>query len=47
VTLTGDDTFEVRFQDPLEAVTPGQAVVVYSEGCLLGGGWIQDKLQVE
>jgi tRNA-specific 2-thiouridylase len=44
VALTGDDTFEVRFQDPLEAVTPGQAVVVYSEGCLLGGGWIQDKL---
>ena len=44
ITLTSDDTFEVRFQDPLEAVTPGQAAVVYSEGCLLGGGWIQDKL---
>jgi tRNA-specific 2-thiouridylase len=47
VTLTGDDTFEVRFRNPLEAVTPGQGAVVYSDDCLLGGGWIQDKLQVE
>lgn len=44
VTLTGDDTFEVRFHNPLEAVTPGQAAVVYSDGCLLGGGWIQSKV---
>ncbi len=45
VTLTGDGTFEVRFHNPLEAVTPGQAAVVYSDGCLLGGGWIWDKLK--
>lgn len=45
VALTGDDTFEVHFHDPLEAVTPGQAAVVYSDGCLLGGGWIEDKLK--
>jgi len=44
VTRTGDDTFEVRFYEPLEAVTPGQAAVVYSDGWLLGGGWIQDKV---
>jgi tRNA-specific 2-thiouridylase len=44
VTRTGDDTFEVRFHDPLEAVTPGQAAVVYSDGWLLGGGWIQDTV---
>ena len=44
VTLTGDETFEVRFHNPLEAVTPGQAAVVYSDGCLLGGGWIQGKV---
>jgi len=47
VTRTGDDTFEVRFHDPPEAVTPGQAAVVYSENHLLGGGWIRDKLRTE
>jgi len=44
VTLTGGDTFEVRFQNPLEAVTPGQAAVVYADGFLLGGGWIRGKM---
>ncbi|MGA2171630.1 MAG: tRNA 2-thiouridine(34) synthase MnmA [Sedimentisphaerales bacterium] len=44
VLVTGKDTFEVRFDKPLEAVTPGQAAVVYSEECLLGGGWIKGKL---
>ena len=44
VIITGKDTFEVRFDKPLEAVTPGQAVVVYSGDCLLGGGWIKEKL---
>ena len=44
VIITGENTFEVRFDKPLEAVTPGQAVVVYSEDCLLGGGWIKEKL---
>lgn len=47
IALTGDDTFEVRFHDPLDAVTPGQAAVVYSEDYLLGGGWIEDRLPVE
>jgi len=44
VTLTGDDTFEVRFRTPLEAITPGQAAVAYADGWLLGGGWIQDRV---
>lgn len=44
ITLTGDDTFQVHFRHPLEAVTPGQAAVAYADGYLLGGGWIQDKL---
>jgi tRNA-specific 2-thiouridylase len=47
ITLTGDDTFEVRFHDPLEAVTPGQAAVAYCENHLLGGGWIQGSLKCE
>jgi tRNA-uridine 2-sulfurtransferase len=44
VIITGKDTFEVRFDKPLEAVTPGQAAVVYSGNCLLGGGWIKEKI---
>jgi tRNA-specific 2-thiouridylase len=40
VRLTGDGTFEVEFIEPVSAITPGQAVVVYDEGRLLGGGWI-------
>jgi tRNA-specific 2-thiouridylase len=43
VIITGKDTFEVRFAKPLEAITPGQAAVVYCEDCLLGGGWIKEK----
>jgi tRNA-specific 2-thiouridylase len=45
VIITGKDTFKVRFDKPLEAVTPGQAAVVYSADCLLGGGWIKEKIK--
>jgi tRNA-specific 2-thiouridylase len=31
---------EVRFKEPLQAVTPGQAAVFYRDERLLGGGWI-------
>jgi len=43
---SGKDALEVRFGAPLEAVTPGQAVVCYGvegavdEDVVLGGGWI-------
>ena len=37
---TGDDALEVAFVDPVTAVTPGQAVVVYDGDRVLGGGWI-------
>jgi len=42
VTLTGPETFEVRFAEPVNAITPGQAAVVYDRRneTLLGGGWI-------
>ena len=40
VRLTGDDTFEVEFHEPVAAVTPGQAAVIYNGDRLLGGGWI-------
>lgn len=31
----------VRFDEPQSAVTPGQAVVLYEEDEVLGGGWIE------
>jgi tRNA-specific 2-thiouridylase len=40
VRITGADTFEVRFAQPVVAITPGQAAVVYDGQVLLGGGWI-------
>ncbi|MEM1354876.1 MAG: tRNA 2-thiouridine(34) synthase MnmA [Planctomycetota bacterium] len=46
----GRDTVEVRFVDPVEAVTPGQAVVCYGEAgselgdAVLGGGWIDQAI---
>lgn len=30
----------VRFEEPVRAVTPGQAAVMYRENQLVGGGWI-------
>ena len=39
VRLT-DDGFEVEFHQPVTAVTPGQAAVVFDGQRLLGGGWI-------
>lgn len=40
VRSTGPDTLEVRFDEPVSAVTPGQAVVCFSGDRVLGGGWI-------
>ncbi len=40
VTATGPDTFAVEFREPVSAITPGQAAVVYDGERLLGGGWI-------
>jgi len=47
----GQDALEVRFDEPVEAVTPGQAVVCYGEvggemeQTVLGGGWIDEALR--
>ena len=47
----GADSLEVRFDEPVEAVTPGQAVVCYGkiggplEQTVLGGGWIDEAFR--
>ena len=37
---TGDDEVEVVFDEPVRAVTPGQAAVFYAAEEVIGGGWI-------
>jgi tRNA-specific 2-thiouridylase len=39
-TLAGDE-LTIQFDNPQLAITPGQAVVVYAEDTVLGGGWIE------
>lgn len=41
VKITGPDTFTVDFAEPIHAITPGQAAVVYDGEILMGGGWIE------
>jgi tRNA-uridine 2-sulfurtransferase len=35
-----DDGLSIRFEEPVRAVTPGQAAVIYRDNQLVGGGWI-------
>jgi len=37
-----DNRVEVRFSEPQRAITPGQALVLYRDDQLVGGGWIED-----
>jgi tRNA-specific 2-thiouridylase len=37
-----DRRLKVHFRDPQRAVTPGQVVVLYRGGVVVGGGWIED-----
>ena len=41
VRVTAHDSFEASFAEPLSAITPGQAAVVYDGDTLLGGAWIE------
>ncbi len=36
-----EERFSVRFDEPQEAITPGQAAVVFDGDRVLGGGWIE------
>ncbi|MCZ4058663.1 tRNA 2-thiouridine(34) synthase MnmA [Pantoea sp. LMR881] len=40
----GDDRIEVRFDEPVAAVTPGQSAVFYLGDVCLGGGIIEERL---
>ncbi|MEE1113521.1 MAG: tRNA 2-thiouridine(34) synthase MnmA [Eubacterium sp.] len=40
VKRTGEDEITCRFDEPVRAVTPGQAVVFYQDDCIAGGGII-------
>lgn len=42
VTPRGEGEVIVRFDEPQEAVTPGQALVLYQDDRVLGGGWIEE-----
>jgi tRNA-specific 2-thiouridylase len=44
VTALDDDRIEVRFDEPVSAVTPGQSAVFYSGEICLGGGIIEQRL---
>jgi tRNA-specific 2-thiouridylase len=37
---SGEDEVEVRFDEPVRAVTPGQAAVFFAGDEVIGGGWI-------
>jgi tRNA-specific 2-thiouridylase len=43
--LLGTDRFEVRFDEPMFAVTEGQSAVLYHGSRLLGGGVIVERLE--
>ncbi len=44
ITPLGSDRLEVRFDEPVAAVTPGQSAVFYLDEVCLGGGIIEERL---
>ncbi len=41
IRFTGEDTAKIEFEKPERAVSPGQAVVFYTDDIVAGGGWIE------
>lgn len=44
LTMNTESDATVEFKDPQRSITPGQAVVFYSDNRVLGGGWIKEVL---
>jgi tRNA-specific 2-thiouridylase len=40
VEVKGKDSCDVTFDEPVNAITPGQAAVFYNDDFVIGGGWI-------
>jgi len=34
------DSATIRFSEPVRAITPGQAAVIYDNNLVVGGGWL-------
>ncbi|GAM07975.1 tRNA-specific 2-thiouridylase MnmA [Geobacter sp. OR-1] len=47
VTDAGNGMIAVSFSQPQKSVTPGQAVVLYDNDLVLGGGWIEKGVKGE
>ena len=47
VTALDEDRIEVRFDEPVAAVTPGQSAVFYLGEVCLGGGIIEQRLPLQ
>ena len=45
IALSADGGARVSFDEPVRAVSPGQAAVFYNGDELLGGGWIEEALR--
>lgn len=45
ITQLTEDKIEVRFNEPVSAIAPGQAAVFYEGDDLIGGGWILKSLR--
>lgn len=41
IKLLGEGKFELQFEKPQRAISPGQAAVIYRNSELVGGGWIR------
>ena len=44
IAVLGEQTVQIEFEDPQDAITPGQGAVFYDGPNVIGGGWI-DKVK--